>query len=85
MYRRMVEGKVTTAKTQVVEVAAVVEDGAVVDAAETAAQIRHIAETRNEEAELQSSMIVHQRRISGSHSDQDIFSLIPPPPSPPRE
>ena len=79
VYRRMVEGKVTTARTQVVEVAAAVEDGAVVDAAETTAQIRQIAETRAEEAELQTSMVVHQRRISGSHSDQDIFSLIPPP------
>jgi hypothetical protein len=71
MYRRMVEGKVTTAKTTVVEVAAAVEEGAVICHVETAEQIRKLTQHRAEEVELHGSMASLQRRMSSRELHDD--------------
>jgi len=62
VYRRMVEGKMTTAKTTVMEVE-VAEEGALgdMDMLEAAEQIRLQARRRVEEAELQASLATLQR------------------------
>ena len=71
MYRRMVEGKVTTARTQVVAVESAVEEGAVIDTVETAEQIRQLALQRAEEAELHGSMATLRRRMSSNLLEAD--------------